>query len=218
MSCCPTTSSRLFGRYFSTQISFILPPTWVATSWGAVITFCRRDGRIRHPRWSGGSDLEFHLPQDGVDGVQQGRHRAAREQEAARSVRVVDDEGAAVPALREEVADDLPAEHGGPAAVVHRDDGVEARDPSRRQAPPPPPLGGGVPPARPGERGGPPAVVHRDDGVEARDPSRRQARRAPALPHPEPHLPDRPADPNNTPLNPHPPDISPLPLHAALPI
>src|SRR3990172_3081216 len=177
MSCCPTTSSRLFGRYFSTQISFILPPTWVATSWGAVITFCRRDGRMRHPRWSGGSDLEFHLPQDGVDGVQQGRHRAAREQEADRSVRVVDDEGAAAPALREEVADDLPAEHGGPAAVVHR-----------------------------------------DDGVEARDPSRRQARRAPALPHPEPHLPDRPADPNNTPLNPHPPDISPLPLHAALPI
>src|SRR5437867_1855181 len=101
MSSCPTTSPRVFGRYFSTQISFIAPPT-------------RRIRRRRNKALAGGSRNlrkgEVQEVQDRADRVDERRRLAAREQEPDAPVPFVDDEGPAVAASRQDVAHDLLAE------------------------------------------------------------------------------------------------------------
>src|SRR5436309_11937098 len=118
----PTTSSRLFGRYFSTQSSFIDAPTR-GTSGGRVISL-----------WRGGEpkllDDDVQGVRDGGDRVDQRRRRAPREQEADRMPGVVDDERSAVATVRKEIAHDLLPEDRRRSAVVHLDDRVDRRDAS----------------------------------------------------------------------------------------
>src|SRR5919204_1201006 len=118
MSSCPTTSWRDFGRYFSTQISFISAPT------PACIRGARNKPLAGPPNLS---DDEVEELGDRADGIDQGRRETAREQQSDRTSLVVHDEGSAVSALGEDVGDDLAAEDRALPAVVDFDDRVDSR-------------------------------------------------------------------------------------------
>src|SRR5207245_214849 len=98
----------------------------------------RRIRRMRNKALAGTEpnllEGEVQEVSDRGDWIDQRRRRPAGEEEADRAPSLVDNEGAAVAALRQQVAHDLLPEDRGRTAVIHFDDRVDGRDASRRDA------------------------------------------------------------------------------------